>query len=114
MTYVILALVIIVASFIWLLRETDNLNMNLARDVKQKPENKELIPVIEPEESKTDSHFNRIIPRLWFNLETFCGTTKYVNNCSTGQNREDFYTNDRERAEQLNIDLIKYDKKVKR
>jgi hypothetical protein len=110
MIYMILAFLIIIAFFVWLLRETNNLNMNLALDVKQKHENKEHMPVIEPEESRTDLRLKRTIQRLWFNFETFCGTTTYVNNCSTSQNMKVFYTTDKERAETLNIDLTKYDK----
>jgi hypothetical protein len=110
----ILAFVIIIVSLYWLLRETNNLTVNLAREVKQKPENNGYMPVIESEESKTDLYFKRTIQGLWFNFETFCGTTTYVDNCSTGQNRTNFYAIDRERAELLNIDITKYDNKFRR
>ena len=52
MIYMILAFLIIVASFVWLLRETNNLNINLARDMKQKPERKKPVPVIAPDQGK--------------------------------------------------------------
>ncbi len=49
MIYMILAFVIIIASLYWLLRETNNLTINLAYDLKQKPEHKKPMPVIAPE-----------------------------------------------------------------
>ena len=49
MIYMILALVIIITSLYWLLRETNNLTINLAYDLKQKPEHKKPMPVIAPE-----------------------------------------------------------------
>ena len=107
---IILAFVIIIASLYWLLRETNNLTINLAHDLKQLSEHKEQVPMLEPGVDKTELHPHGTIESLWFDFETFCGTTTYIDNCSASENKTVFYSIDKERATQLNIDLTKYNK----